>query len=172
MNKIYAGIGSRSVPDTIINKIFKLSIFLSEIGFTLRSGGAPGCDSAFEVGCESVRGKKEIYIPWKNFENRYTAIVASDLENFEDAIKISMKHHPAWYRLPQPAKLLHTRNVYQILGRNLNSPVDFVVCYTQDGKSSGGTGQAMRISESLNIPIYNLYFDDVYNKVKNLKNEK
>lgn len=115
MNKIYAGIGSRSVLDTVMDKIFKLSIFLSESGFALRSGGAPGCDSAFEVGCESVRGKKEIYIPWKNFENRYTAIVASDLENFEDAIKIAMKHHPAWYKLSPPAKLLHTRNVYQIL---------------------------------------------------------
>lgn len=38
----------------------------------------------------------------------------------------------------------------------------FVVCWTSDGKDSGGTGQALRIARDRNIPVYNLYNKGVY----------
>ena len=40
---------------------------------------------------------------------------------------------------------------------DLATPVNCVVCWTRDGKASGGTGQAMRFAEYLEIPIFNLY---------------
>jgi hypothetical protein len=49
------------------------------------------------------------------------------------------------------------RNTYQVLGADLNMPADVVVCWTVDGKASGGTGQAMRIAKDYAIPIVNLY---------------
>ena len=46
-----------------------------------------------------------------------------------------------------------------------NPPSNFVVCYTPDGKASGGTGQAIRIAEYYNIPIYNLFYENINNTV-------
>lgn len=52
-----------------------------------------------------------------------------------------------------------SRNSYQVLEKDLNTPVEFVLCWTKDGKASGGTGQAMRIAKDKNIPIFNLKTD-------------
>jgi hypothetical protein len=62
------------------------------------------------------------------------------------------------------------RNCQQVLGQNLNLPVDFVVCWTKDGGKTGGTGQALRIADDLNIPIYNLFFENTMDEIlKNIK---
>ena len=47
------------------------------------------------------------------------------------------------------------RNTYQVLGLDLMSPVDFVICWTPLGRDDGGTGQAIRIANAHNIPVYN-----------------
>jgi hypothetical protein len=48
------------------------------------------------------------------------------------------------------------RNCYQMLGLDLKTPVEFVICWTPQGKGAGGTGQALRIARDLKIPIYDL----------------
>lgn len=162
--KYYSGIGSRTLPEKIEEQIFRASIFLAERNYVLRSGGADGSDTAFEVGCDSVAGKKEIYLPWENF-NHKKGIDSPKLETYKKAQEIASKYHPSWTYLKPYAKKFHTRNVYQVLGKDLHTPVEFVVCYTQDGKASGGTGQAMRIAKKRGIPIFNLYYDDAYDKL-------
>ena len=59
-------------------------------------------------------------------------------------------------RLSEAAMKLMSRNAYQVLGESLRNPVDFVICWTKDGKASGGTGQAIRIAQDNGIPVYNL----------------
>jgi peptidoglycan/xylan/chitin deacetylase (PgdA/CDA1 family) len=71
-----------------------------------------------------------------------------------DAYVIAEKYHPAWTRCSPGAKKLHARNSHQILGKDLQTPCDFVVCWS-DG--SGGTEQALRIAKDYNVPIYNFY---------------
>ncbi len=59
---------------------------------------------------------------------------------------------------------LHVRNTFQVLGPNLDDPSDFVVCWTPDGAEkaedtsevTGGTGTAIRIASTYEIPVYNL----------------
>ena len=49
------------------------------------------------------------------------------------------------------------RNVAILLGRNLDRPVDAVVCWTCDGGAvTGGTGMGIRIVEAHGIPVLNL----------------
>ena len=62
------------------------------------------------------------------------------------------------------------RNAMQILGRWGDNPVDFVVCWTKDGKASGGTGHALRIAEYYNIPVFNLKNEGALNDLKELIN--
>lgn len=147
----YTGIGARSTPAWVLDFMTIAAAGLDFKGHTLRSGGASGADSAFELGVSKV--EPEIYLPWAGFNGhkstRYT--------NLAQAYVIASEHHPAWDRLSDAVKHLMARNTHQILGESLNEPSDFVVCWTADGRASGETGQAIRLAESLNIPIYNLY---------------
>jgi hypothetical protein len=67
-----------------------------------------------------------------------------------------MRVHPYWDNLTQGGKKLHTRNACQVLGADLKTHVDFVICWTPDGKPSGGTRTAIIIAEQNGIPVYNL----------------
>ena len=67
---------------------------------------------------------------------------------------MAAEFHPAWDRCSRGARALHARNCHQVLGWDLKTPSEFILCWTKDGKASGGTGQAMRIAKAFNIPIY------------------
>lgn len=142
-NKLYAGIGSRETPERILNQMNAVAVVLQENGWRLRSGGAKGADDAFERGA-GVR--KEIF-------------TAKDAANDKAAMALAEKFHPAWDRCSKFARALHARNGYILLGRDLATPVRFVLCWTKDGKATGGTGQALRIAAdpACAIPIFNLY---------------
>ena len=120
----------------------RLATTLAEKGFTLRSGGAKGADRMFEIGCDKAKGKKEIF-------------KADDAT--EAAIDHAAHFHPAWIRCNDYAKALHGRNSMIVLGKTLDDPVSFVVCWTPNGAFEGGTAQGLRVALSENIQFYNLY---------------
>lgn len=156
----YAGIGSRRTPPEILQKMEAIAKFLAKMGYTLRSGGAEGADSAFERGCDTASGQKEIFIPWPNFNGRKENIFLPTEEAFSMAAKI----HPAWDKCSFGARKLHARNCHQILGINLDDPVDFVVCWSP---GNGGTEQALRLARIHNISIFNLIDPEAVKVLKN-----
>lgn len=164
-SKFYAGIGSRETPPGVEPMIEEVTFFLSKMGFTLRSGGAPGADSLFEKHCS---GNKEIFLPWEKFNGNPSDLYLDSMEKeiVSEAWEIAKKYHPNWKSLSEAAKKIMTRNTFQILGSDLNTPVSFVVCWTKGGTINGGTGQAMRIAKDLKIPIFNLYNKDSLYKIK------
>ena len=145
--KYYTGIGSRSTPQNVAQLMSKVATFLSTIGYTLRSGGADGADSAFESGSTN----SEIFLPWPNFNNK-EGIVCSHPK----AIYLAKQFHPRYSSLSDGAKKLMHRNSHQLFGVNMNTPSDFVICWTPSGNGSGGTGQALRIAKYYNIPIFDI----------------
>lgn len=148
--KCYAGIGSRDCPKEILVLLSKTAFWLSNKDFVLRSGGAEGCDTAFEIGCDKANGKKEIYLPWSGFNKSKSQYVVKDKKAFD----IAAKYHPRFATLKDGAKKLQARNSHQVLGWNLESPSLFVICYTKEGKGQGGTGQAIRIANDYAIPVF------------------
>lgn len=155
--KFYAGIGSRETPLSIKPQIERVVMYLNSREYILRSGGAPGADTFFE----EYADKKEIFLPWRGFNDNLSELYIPTIEAFE----MAEKYHPGWFSLSSGAKKLMARNCNQVLGEDLNTPVEFIVCWTRDGKASGGTGQALRIAEDLKIPIYNLYHKDALLKL-------
>ena len=113
------------------------------------SGGAPGADKAFEAGAT----RKEIYLPWRGFEGSDSTLYPPS----EAAVVMAATIHPAWDKCSPKAKLLHARNCHQILGPNLNEPVDFILCWTPKGETVGGTATGIRLAERHNITVYNLF---------------
>lgn len=148
--KFYAGIGARKCPKEILILLEKTGYWLSKRGFKLRSGAAPGCDDAFERGCDKANGIKEIFVPWKGFNGSKSELVVKDKKAYE----IAEQFHPNYAKLSQGAKSLQARNSHQVLGWDLKTPSKFILCYTKDGKGEGGTGQAIRIAKAYNIPVF------------------
>lgn len=140
--RYYAGIGSRQTPDHVLTSMATIATLLDCRDYILRSGGAKGADQAFEKSAS----KPEIFLPRADCPV-WTIVCTMQFHPFPDALSAY-----AWQ--------LMNRNAMQILGRDGDTPVDFVVCWTKDGKASGGTGQAIRIAESLDITVYNLYNSD------------
>lgn len=167
--KYITGIGSRETPYEIIKMMHGIGADLchSSKGFTLRSGGADGADTAFEFGADAVVGEVEIFLPWKGFNKdseQRKDLPVSDLylaampkDRVLKAKEIAARHHPVWNRLTHGAQLLHTRNVFQVLGRNLDSPSNVLICWTKGGGVKGGTATAMKIAKEHGVQIFNLY---------------
>jgi hypothetical protein len=162
--KYYSGVGMRKTPTPMLEVLKKIAKVLAKKGYTLRSGGAEGADSAFEEGCIEENGTKEIYLPWVGFQNKqpnhqngyYCTKDHPELyEGYQLAKNLSKTIHPIWNDLPESHKLLHTRNVHQVLGLDAKTPSAFLVCYTSDPEK-GGTAQAIRVAKYMDVPVYNM----------------
>lgn len=172
----YTGIGSRSTPIVVLNLMTEIGSYFGKHGVTLRSGGAIGADSAFEAGCDFAGGPKEIFFPSREFNNR-SALSQTNLYymggpgvNTELAMICAervwnKRSLPVqWNKLKEYTKLLMARNCFQVLGAQLSNPTKLIICWTEDGEASGGTGQAISMAHQINmnkklsyvIPILNL----------------
>lgn len=159
--RFYTGIGSRETPQDVLNDMNILGSYLART-HTLRSGGARGADSAFEQGCDAANGQKEIYIPWPGFNSRMGLFAP------EGSMDIAMQFHPAWHKCTDGAKKLHARNVPQVVGKDLDTPSEFLICWTKHGKLMGGTALAMRVAIHCRIPIFNLAIESEREKLVKL----
>ena len=161
----YTGIGSRETPTEILNIMNLVAIKLQNLGYILRSGGAPGADLAFEEGISN----KDIYIPWRGFNGSKSSLI----NQLPKAFELASEHHPAWNRLTEPVRKLMARNAHQVLGHNLDIKSKFVICWTPDGAQSssertsrtGGTGLAISLASSLGIKVFNLQNQESYDRV-------
>ena len=128
-----------------------LGAYLAGEGITLRSGAADGADTAFEEGCDLKQGAKEIFLPWRNFNEHDSQYWRIGLAAYE----MAALHHPAWNKLPQSHRKLISRNTYQIMGKTLDEPALFVVCWTPGGKITDGTGFGITLANYYEIPVFN-----------------
>lgn len=149
-----AGIGSRKSPDNILKEMMAVGVWCREHDIYVYSGHAKGADYAFE---EGAGDHCLAFLPWSGFMKELPILGKSMIINpVQQLIDITNKFHPNPSRLSYGGMKLMCRNVCQVLGADLKSPVIAVVCYTSDGKDSGGTGQAIRIATAYSIPILNL----------------
>ncbi len=158
--KYYAGIGTRKAPPEARELIHEFALELNHQGFTLRSGGADGADTFFE----EIAALKEIFLPWKGFNNRpHIREPAEGSAYFQgptqDAVELAREIIPAYDEREYGPRMLLARNMHQILGDDLATPVEFVICWTLDGKVAGGTAHAIKLARKRKIPVYNLARD-------------
>lgn len=148
--RFYAGIGSRKTPGDVMISMSHLAGDLETLAYILRSGGADGADTAFELGALT----KEIFLPWEGF-NKHKSVLCYPSPQAHD---IAGATHPAWHMCGNAARSFHARNVHQVLGKDLKTPVDFVIYWAEHTKGIkyplGGTGMAIRIADKHKIPFY------------------
>lgn len=149
--KLYAGIGSRLTPQKVLTEMTMIASLLEQKGYVLRSGGAGGADTAFEVGVNN-RTKRQIF--------------RLD-DSTPEAEKIASGIHPAWLACSKDVRKLHGRNVQIVLGKNLDQPVEFVVFWSSD-ITRGGTRMGVVLAQQRNIPTYNLFEEAQQSEFKKL----
>lgn len=134
----YAGIGSRITPNEVCDKATHIAKGLEKIGFTLRSGGAVGIDTAFEKGVKEKEKK----------------IILRPTHATDEAIQLASTFHPAWEKCNEHARKLHGRNAMIILGTDLKKPAKFVL-YWAPSETHGGTAMGVAIAKANDIPTFN-----------------
>ena len=142
-------------------RLENIQIAINEREMTTRSGGAQGSDAI----ATRLASKKEIFIPWKdNKMYPEDGIVASDFPNWNEAESLvkNILGEEHWNRLSRGGKALQTRNAYQVLGADLNSPSKFVVVWRDPSIPSSGTDTAIKIARANNIPVFNIYYGEDY----------
>jgi hypothetical protein len=152
MPRYYTGVGSRRAPPSVEGRFKEVVLRLSELDYIARSGAADGPDTWVE----RYATKSQIFLPWYDFNGNRSLLYTPTPYAFEIAAAV----HPAWERLKPTGKKLHARNAHQVLGANLQTPSDFVVCWTPGAKIVGGTATAIRIAQKYGIPVFNLAEDD------------
>lgn len=177
-NLVYAGIGARDTPKEVCKFMADIAHIMARKGFVLRSGAAEGADSAFEAGCDRVDGRKVIYLPWDGFNHHnspFRVVVP-------EAIDIGRQVHNQWYEecndgtmktwdeFSDGTQKLLSRNVYQMVGLNLNYLSRFALLWTdKEDDVHGGTAFAIRIAKHFDIPYLNMekHEDDLVNATVN-----
>ena len=160
--RFYAGIGSRSTPDSILRLMHDVAAKLAAEGWILRSGGAEGADTAFAEGAGDAA---QIFLPWAGFNGVQVNTTFGPFVQDDPAawtFGVAKKYHPAWDKLRQGGQKLQARNCHQVFG--VLPPLDatraswakFVLCWTPGGSGSGGTGQAIRIAKAYGIPVFDM----------------
>ena len=157
---IYTGIGSRESPSPILDIMTELGMLLAMQKWCLRSGGARGADKAFEQGCDFSGGFKEIYLP---IQER-PSVITDEALRLAEVVWKTRDRVEDWAILEPYTKLIMARNCLQVLGNDVKTPTDLIICWTPGGDEAGGTGQALALARMINnsddydfvIPILNL----------------
>lgn len=140
--KTYAGIGSRDTPPKALELLTRLASTLETKRYTLRSGGAEGADRAFEKGVSN--------------NQRKIVFKANDCTPAAEAMASQI--HQAWDKCNPYVRKLHGRNCMIILGKELNQPVNFVLCYSEN-ELKGGTALGIALARKYGILVFNTYYE-------------
>ncbi|MDU8351415.1 hypothetical protein RYA05_05890 [Pseudomonas syringae pv. actinidiae] len=176
-----AGIGSRRLTHASSKRQMYFACCIVFAGYKEHSGGADLSDTSHEVGAKIaydamcqldpalIPGEysrvMQIFLPWAGFNGRKAGVREGYVVHCPpEALSVTQPFHPGWSHLSEAAQKMMSRNAMQILDLDLQTPVRFVMCETPDGaytakmtsSKTGGTGQAIRIADHYNVPVYNL----------------
>lgn len=162
---IVTGIGTRKTNSQAFAMLYKIARRMAHHGWKLRSGGALGADTAWEKGFEGFDAK-EIFLSRGTSldiaKNAACGRISDYGDIWLDAEDIASRLHARWDYLDPTSQALHTRNVFQILGMDLNTKTDVVAAYAPPFGASvkGGTATAYNLARAKGIPTFNLWTND------------
>lgn len=171
----FTGVGSRRLDHDGELACIDIGRYLTDAGYILYTGDAPkGCDVVF---WDSAHPRRRVRFgpPTRKRPNPDTIYVQPGTTSYRLAEHIAGHTHPAWRWLKPEHRELHIRNAFQVLGSNLATPTEFLICWTPDAverkdktsKKTGGTGTAIRIADSFGIPVFNLASPTAIDRLEN-----
>lgn len=159
-------VGSRKATDEQAEILAGFALRLLRAGYKGRSGLSGPCDLALNTAlAQCPQAPCEFYLAWNGYDGWWRGGLDGRIyeprwfENYPQAIEIVSTIHPVWDKLKRGDKLLHGRNVYQVLGLDLQSPSDVLICAApvdKKGRVLGGTATAFNLATQHQIPCFNI----------------
>lgn len=159
----YAGVGLADAPSSIVEGARHRAALLAERGWSLRSGGRNGFESALEIGALEGGGEPTIILPFEGFNGHLDGISADRFGLYGRANRIAALVCPKWHSTRAAERREMAAVVFMLLGRNLRSPVRFLLCwgrplrYTPEGglaDAPAHVGFAIRLANEHDIPVF------------------
>lgn len=173
--KTFAAVGRFSTSRNVIPIMSKILEPLSEKQYIMNTGGASGADDMFAEVYSGVFDKTvNIFLPWNGYNGIFTNRNSSIIKNVFDSVpkrafEIAESVDENWQNRTEATKGLYARNALIYLGSNLLSPVDFAIYFDDVPEyKDSGTQRGLRIAEKYNIPCFNVYDADSFDKVMSL----
>lgn len=115
--------------------------------------------------------KAESYLPWKKFNEDVTSVIPRpSLTAYQHAAF----YHKAFKKLPNPVRAIISKDIHVILGKECDSPIEFLICFSNDGadsikstnfKTTGPLSFPIAVCEQMGIPVFNLKNDGAFKKL-------
>jgi hypothetical protein len=173
-------VGSRDI--TILEA--KIARYIGETlarnNYGMRSGLADGSDIHFyrgfisEIGTE-VNNRFQMFMPrfyFKSFRHDGVSFYSiTEMDIYLESIEIASTIHPRWTACQEWVKLLHARNIPQVLGPDLKSPSVYLITPNKEispGRCKGGTNTAFNLAFKRNIPILSYHGLTTKDEIDNL----
>lgn len=161
-------VGSREINDCYKMPMISIAYCLAQY-FKLRSGRAKKCDRWAQYGYAVASYvyqdvDADIYVPEPRFGREFSPYpdpwecVVTDKAILEEARSIAASIHPNWYGCGYYAQMLHTRNVFQIMGSMIDDPSKLCIyaAFEDGGEVAGGTRTAVMLARKFNVPSLNI----------------
>ncbi|QBJ02806.1 DprA-like DNA recombination-mediator protein [Pseudomonas phage Psa21] len=177
---VVAGVGSRTVPEWALELMIRLGRTYTDLGYQMSSGDAWDSDRAFLYGAAQSKRYQEIgakvYLHkdgtngrWIKDNPFYYDASLFDTTVATTARSMAILARGSTWGLNETGLALHTRNVYQIHGINLDELVKAIYFYAEPlGKTkvSGGTNTALQLAVKAGVPIVkNLYYQETVDEI-------
>lgn len=150
--KYYAGTGDAVVSKDIADALIDIANVLEEQGYILRVRGDEGTEEALVSGIPEDSDRIEVYPPWKGFVDWYNNYEMPTPGAFEMAWKV----HPTWHDLTPDDRRYHAAGTLLVMGKDLKTPCDFLLCYTDKDQPNDDVQQVIRIADCNLIPVFDL----------------
>lgn len=161
----YTGIGSRETPIDIQQLMTEIAMYLRAEGWTLRTGSGSRADKSYQI---AAGENKEVYVPWDNFYPGQVGItslteessrMAHDIWKFREQkglVPTDGSISGKWEDLHPGTKAMLAKAMCMLLGKNLNTPSDMVICWTPGAKIVGISSHVICLAVFKHIPVFNL----------------
>lgn len=173
----YAGVGSRKVPEYIMEYMIRIGRTKTDLGMGLSSGDAYRADRAFWYGAKQSEHYNTIgarlYLAQNGNNGRRIGDMPFlyDATDFTDtyaaAEQLACAARGGWHGIGDWGIAQHTRNAMQIHGHTLKDPVKELIYWgepkgrRESEKVNGGTNTAVQLAKMAGVPIrLNLYYED------------
>jgi hypothetical protein len=148
--------GTRNPGGTAAEVVSRLASFISRLGYTIRTGGADGVDTAAMRG---TVGRLELMLPWATYNEALIGKIADSNQDLHVTVYNAMRHplwtksvfdlHPKGKTLPRGPFALHARNYGIVDGSRLGLAFPNYI----GNPNGGGTSQGIRVAKALNVPL-------------------
>lgn len=145
----YAGIGCVNTPDDVQDMLAEIAEDLEQLNFVLRTGGSLGADEAFMDGVIED-SNIELFLPYQGYNDYESKYHKPNAGSYEAAFL----NHPSWSECSTEQRKLHGRTSFIVLGHDLRTPSEFILCWTKGGKGNNYVNQAIRVADNNLIPVF------------------